>query len=332
MKRQILLGSIIFFFLTAFISSKDTIAAPYYQDKMITILVGGSVGNGYDRMSRLMAKPFAKYIPGNPTIVIQNIIGGGGIIAANNLYNLAKPDGLTIGCLNRSFVYGQLLKLDSVKFDMSKFCWIGSMGAEASVLAMRSTLPYKTINDLKNVKDTFYMGNTGPLLVGAQFVPILRERLGPKLKLVTYSQSAEIILAMERGEMDSYGISYSNIKPHMERGGFRPLMRGLVSTKETENLPVHEDLTTDNRTKKIVSILGSSDRIGRPFLAPPGTPPNIMKILRDAFFKATEDPEVKEGAKKLMIDPVYIPEKKLLEIVNYVINQPPDVAKEISKY
>src|SRR4030042_549113 len=128
----------------AFICPNRPLAAPYYQGKMIKIIVGGPTGGGYDRVARLLARHLPKHIPGNPTIIIENMPGASSIIAANYIYNLAKPDGMTIGAPQRGIPTAQILKIEGAKFDAAKYSWIGSAAVEATVLTIRTDLPYKS--------------------------------------------------------------------------------------------------------------------------------------------------------------------------------------------
>src|SRR3970282_2406891 len=122
------------------------LGASYYEGKTLTIVVGYKPGGGYDRYARLYAKYLPKHIPGSPTIIIQNMPGANSIIAANHLYSVAKPDGWTIGTFNNALTTAQLTKVEGVKYDLTKFSWIGSAASDAVIMVIRSDLPYKTVD------------------------------------------------------------------------------------------------------------------------------------------------------------------------------------------
>jgi tripartite-type tricarboxylate transporter receptor subunit TctC len=307
-------------------------AAPYYEGKVITIIVGYAPGGGYDRMARLMGKHLPRFIPGNPSIVIQNTPGAGSMIAANNIFNRAQPDGFTLGTFNRGLPFAQLTKLEGLRLDLRKFSWIGSAAVESSVFAVRSDLPYKTYHDVRSLKQPLNLGGTGPSSSSEQFPLILMAYLGLNAKVITYPSNADIFLAIERKELDGLGATYSSIVPLVERGVLRPLIRGRAVEPGIENLPVNEDLTTDKLAKTVMGMLNAADQIGRPFVAPPGTPPEVMKVLRDAFAKAAKDPEVVAEATKVKMSVQYVPANEVLGILNFLLNQPPEVVKEFSKY
>ena len=332
MKKRISFLLVVFFLLSLFVTPAVSLAAPYYEGKTIVIVVGFGIGGGYDRMSRLIAKYLPKYLPGKPTIIIDNMPGAGSIIAANRIYNLEKPNGLTIGCINRGIPYSQLLKSTGVKFDLRKFAWIGSAGSEATVLAVRSDLPYKTFDDIRKVKEPIHMGVTGLAANDTQFTVLAKEFLGLNAKLVTYSAIPELMLAVARKEVDGRSGTYSSLRLFIEGGELRPLLRGRVAERGIENLPVNEDFTTDKKAKTILALQSAPDRMGRPYVLTPGTPPEIMKIMKDAFLKASKDPALIEESKKMKMDFEYVSAEECLKTVNFILNQPEDIVKEFSKY
>src|SRR3990167_2647581 len=161
-----------------------------YEGKTVTIVVGYKPGGGYDATARLLARHLPKHIPGSPTIIVQNMPGANSIIGANHVYNVAKPDGLTLGTFNRNLPIGQLLAVDGVKFDMTKFAWIGSAASESTILAVRTDLPYKTFEELKKAKEPVVVGATGPGANTYDFPLLLKDLLGANLKIVSgYSSS-----------------------------------------------------------------------------------------------------------------------------------------------
>ena len=321
-----------FFLLLLILSPAKVLSAPYYQGKLIKMIVGVSPGGGYDRMARLISKHLPKYIPGKPATVIENMPGASTIVAANYLYNIAKPDGQTIGTIFRSLLVAQLMKAEGMRFDLRKYAWIGSAGTEAYVLAIRSDLPYKTFGDLKKSKDALVLGATGYADMTYVFPSILQAFAGLNLKIAIYPASPEVMLAIERKEVDGRAGSYSSLKPFIERGLVRLLVRGRISEPGIENLPVNEDYAVNEKGKTIMRMYSAADQIGRPYVAPPGTPIEAINILRDGFAKAAKDPELREDAKKNMLEFDYVPADECLKVVNYVLNQPDDIVKEFSKY
>jgi len=307
--------------------------ASYYEGKTLTIVVGYKPGGGYDTYARLLAKHLPKYLPGNPTIVVQNMPGANSIIGANHLYSVAKPDGLTIGTFNNGLVIAQLTRVEGVSFDLTKLSWIGSVANDAAVLTLRSDLPIKTVDDLRKVKEPVIIGATGPGSSTFDFPALLKEFAGINVKIISgYSSSADVMLAIERKEVDGRAGSYASILPFIERGLVRPLVRTRVSVPEIEKLPVDEDLATSAKGKAILAIRSTPEAIYRPYAAPPGTPAEAMKMLRDAFAKVTSDKDLLADAKKGKVPIAYVSAEDSLKLIREVLNQPPEMAQEIAKY
>lgn len=322
------------FCLTSLTFSCPSFAAPYYEGKTITIIVGYNAGGGYDRVARLLAKYLPEYIPGKPTVLVQNMPGADSMIAANHLYTIAKPDGLTFGTFNRGLPFAQLLKAQGVKFDMEKFSWIGSAVKESTILVLHTDLPYKTIQDVAKAKEEIVIGTGGPSDSTGQFPLMMKELLGYNFKIVNYpGGTADIMLAIERKEVDGRGVTFSSARKLLDRGVIKAFARCNVSEPGIENLPVDEDLTNDPRMKKLMAIRSAPDSMARPYVAPPGTPAEVMAILTNAFEKATKDPALLQDAEKAQMGLVqYTSPKEVAKILDLVLNQPPDVVQDISKY
>ncbi len=324
--------SVSFALLLCLAAGDLVLAAPYYEGKIITVIVGNAPGGGYDRLARTIAKHLPKHIPGKPTVIVQNMPGASSMIAANHLYHIAKPDGLTIGALNRGLPFAQVLKADGVRFDLLKYAWIGSAAVEATVLALRSDLPYKTFDDMRKAKSPIVLGAAGPTDTGGQFPLLLNAYLGLNLKLVHYPSGADIQLAVERREVDGRAAAYSTLKPYIERGLMRPVIRGRVSEAGIDHLPVNEDLTTDKRAKTILAMFSKVELIGRPYMTSPGTPLKAVKLLREAFGAVAKDPALKEDIKRQGMGVQYVLAEECLKVLNHLLNQPDDIVKEFGKY
>src|ERR671935_2294743 len=214
---------------------------PPYAGKTVTIVVGYKPGGGYDATARMLARHLPNHIAGKPTVIVQNMPGGNSIIAANHIYNVAKPDGLTIGTFNRNLPIAELTRVQGVKFETLKFAWIGSAANETTILAIRDDLPYKTFEDLRKAKEPVVIGSTGPGANTYDFPLLLKDLLGVNLKIVSgYSSSADIMLAVERKEADGRAGSYSSIKTFIDRKLVRPIIRARSSEKRLQQLPVDE--------------------------------------------------------------------------------------------
>ena len=220
-------------------------------------------------MARMVARYLPKYLPGKPNVIVENMPGASGMVGANYVYNIAKPDGLTLGAINRVIPAAELLKIDGVKFELLKYSWVGAAAVESSAFVVRNDLPYKTIEDLKKVKE-FNVGATGPGDSTYNFAILIKQYLGINLKITSgYPGTGDIALAVERKELDGYTGAYSSQRPYIARKLLRPILRSGIPSPGIEKLPSAEDLTTDPMAKTIFKMYSVSDRVGRPYVCPP---------------------------------------------------------------
>ena len=328
MKTSIVLFSSLMVFFTSALSH----GASYYQGKTITIIVGYKPGGGYDRYARLIAKHLPKHIPGNPAVIVQNMPGASSVIAANHIYSIAKPDGLTIGTFNNATVIAQLIKVEGVRFDITKFAWLGSAASDAVILSVRADLPYRTADDLRKAKQ-FVIGTTGPGSSTHDFPALLDEFAGFDFKLVPgYSSSADVMLAVERKEVDGRAGSYDSIKPFIDRGLVRPIIRNRTSAPGIEKLPVDENLATSQKGKIVMAVNAVPTQIYRPFVAPPGTAQDALKTLTSAFATVLKDKDLLAEAEKGKMTIDYTAPADALKIITEVLSQPADVVQDLAKY
>ncbi|HEV8342879.1 MAG TPA: tripartite tricarboxylate transporter substrate-binding protein [Candidatus Binatia bacterium] len=332
MKRRWILSFLVSFSLVLFMVSPARSQAPYYDGKTITILIG-TAGGGSIVAARIIAQYLGKYIPGNPTVIVQPMLGGAHIVASNHVFNTAKPDGLTLLAANPNIAVAQLIKVDGVRFDVSKYEWIGSSGADGVVLTVRSDLPYKTFDDLRKADRELVVGSTGPGSNAHDFPLMLKEFAGAKFRFVSgYPANSDVLLAIERKEVDIWAAFAATVRPVVQRGTVRPLVRARVPTPGFDNLPVDEDLTTNPVGKAIMGIKGAPLAIGRAVAAPPATPADRVALLREALAKVLKDPGLEADGKKAQIDFDHIPGDQVLKAISAILQQPPEVQKEMVKY
>jgi tripartite-type tricarboxylate transporter receptor subunit TctC len=321
------------FALIAAASGASFAQAPSFSGKTVTIIVGYKPGGGYDATARLLSRHLPKHIPGKPSVVVQSMPGANSMIAANHVYNVAKPDGLTIATFNRNLPIGQLLKVDGVKYDMTKFAWIGSAASETTVLAIRSDLPYRTFDELRKSGRTLVIGATGPGASTYDFPLLLKELLGVSFKIVSgYSSSADIMLAIERKEVDGRAGSYSSMTSFVERKLVHPLIRGRAAEPGIEQLPVDENLAPNARAKNVMALRSAPELVGRPYVMPPNTPAAIVRAMQEAFVRTIRDPELVAESKKARLDLEFVPGAEALKVMKEVLSQPRDVVDEFAKY
>ena len=286
-------------------------AQEFYAGKTIKIVVGSSTGGGYDSYARLLSRHMSKYIPGQPTMVVVNMPGADGIIAANHLYNLADKDGTVFGTFNRYVVLLSLLGSKQARFDPAKFGWIGTTASyndNAYLLVIRSALPHRSIADLRNPQMPLHLGNSG-----TDVPAILKEALGLNFKLVAgYKGSDDLEIAFERGEVDAHTSGWTSIQSRhedwLQKGFIRPMIQfGRIDRLPAlPDVPTARELTTNAEDRALIEFAELPLLIARPFAAPPGVPPDRLEALRTAFTKVMSDPQyIAEGTKqKLELTPM----------------------------
>ena len=342
MKRSIFSA----FFLIAFAllaSSAHAAAEEFFKGKTIRLLVGTSAGGAMDEWARFIAPHLSRNIPGNPDIVVQNMPGGGTVIAANYVYNIAKPDGLTIGLVNPAIYVDQLIGAKEVKFDWPKLSWIGSPERIDQVLFIRSDFPQKTIDDLRKAPEAPRCAATGRSGAGYFLPKLLEEGLGLKVQMVVgYGGGGDMNLAMEKGEVQcragtvSAYVGREPTRTWVANGFTRALVQS--GTKRYAKLPdvptiyeLMETYKTPDGTRRVAKVLLSSGDLGRPFFAPPGIAQDRLKILRAAFTKSMSDEALLAEAKKKKWDLDPMEGEELETLAKEIMVQPPEVIERVKK-
>lgn len=306
---------------------------PLFAGKTVTIIVGYNPGGGYDLMARLVGRHLTRFLPGNPTVIVQNMPGANSITAANHVYNVAKPDGLTLGAFNRNLILGQLVNAPGIRFDMNKFAWVGSPSSETTVLTIRADLPYRTPADLVKADPAVIVGATGPGASTYDFPLLLKALAKFNVRIISgYPSSADIMLAVERKEVDGRAGSYSSTKPFIDRGLVRAVVRGRASVPAIAQLPMDEDLVPDARSKAVMRLRSTPEIIGRPFMAPPGTPEAYVRAYWDAFTKMSQDPEFVAEAERAGFEISYTRGDEAQQIVRDVFTASPDIVKIFTQF
>ena len=290
---------------------------PFYAGKTIKIVVGLPAGDVYDLYARILADHMGKYIPGNPTFIVQNMPGASTMIAANYVYNVAKPDGLTFGSTLPALYFDQLIGRKEVQFDWAKFGWLGSFEKSYNLLYMRADAPYKNIHDVTKASDPPKCGSTGTGGLAYLLIRLLNEAIGTKFNIVTgYQGGQEIDLAVERGEVHCRAFTVTSFfarEPFhtWRKKGFVQVLT-QTGKKRDPRLPdvptvyeLMEEYRTPESTRRLAAVVLAAGEFGRPIVVTPGVPAERVKILREAFSKTLNDPDLVADIKKkkLEVDP-----------------------------
>jgi tripartite-type tricarboxylate transporter receptor subunit TctC len=316
---------------------------PFYQGKTITLIAGTTAGSQYDAHARLIAQHWGKHIPGNPDVIVQNMPGAGSLIAANHLYNVAKPDGLTITSIIPAIYFNQLAGRKEVKFDYPKFNWIGSVDHSGNVLYMRSDTPFKKVHDVRGPAQPPKCTATGTGTVGHYMPKLLNETIGTKFEIILgYPGGPEMDLAVEKNEAQCRAFTHAawfSGEPYRtwQTKGF---VHVLVQTgkKRDEKLAqvptlneLMDEFKTDESGRSLANVVLGSTELGRPYLLPPGIPAERLKTLREAFMKLMADPAFLADVKKRGLEAKPATGEELEKLAKEVMTQPPEVIERMQK-
>jgi len=315
----------------------------FYKGKTITILAGTGAGNVYDLYARLFAQHMGKYIPGNPDIIVQNMPGAASMIAANHLYNVSKPDGLTVGAIFPALYFDQVVQRPEVKYDWSKFVWLGSPVKSEHLFYMRADAPYKSIHDIVKTSNPPKCGATGTASTAYYIPKLLDQVIGTNFEVILgYKTGTDIDLAVERGEVICRAFT---ITAFFAREPFftwvkKKFVRILVQSgkkrdRRLADVPtIHElmdQYKANDAGRRLANLVLAGGEFGRPYVLPPNTPPDRVKMIREAFAKTLQDEAaIADGKQKnLEFDPSTAEELETL--AKEVVTQPPEIVARVKK-
>lgn len=316
---------------------------PFYQGKTITILVGTKAGDVYDLYPRLLAEYLPKYLPGNPNVIIQNVPGAASMIAANQIYSVSKPDGLTLGAIYPALYFDQLSKRPEVKFDWAKFAWIGTPVTSNHLMYMRSDTPFKSIEDVRSAKAAPKCGSNGTASTGYYMPKLIEETIAAKFDIVSgYQSGQDVDLAVERGEVVCRAFTITAFfarEPFIswrKRGFVNVLFQsGAKRDSRVKDVPTIYELMdkykTNDAGRRLAKVVLAAGDFGRPIVAPPALPAERLKILRDAFDKIHKDPAYLADAEKRKLEIDADSGAELESAAKEVLAATPDVIERMKK-
>ncbi len=315
----------------------------FYKGKEIKIVVGFTPGGFYDRWARLLARFMPKYLPGNPDMIVQNMPGAGGLIAANFVYNVAKPDGMTVGMLGYGMYLDQMVGRPEAQYDIRRFGWIGSPEKSDVVLYMRSDAPYKSIDDIQKAATPPKCGSTGTQGTDFILARLLEDTLDLKINTVMgYPGGSEIDLAVEKGEVQCRGMTAA---PYFGREPFitwrkKNFVNVLVygGVKRDPRIPdaptiyeIFEKKNTPQESRQVADVILRGGDFGRPMVTPPATPENVIKLLRNAHAKSLADHALLDEAKKGRMEVEPVSGAELQELAHKMLSMSPGVVNRVKK-
>ncbi len=307
--------------------------ADFYSGKSVQLVIGYAPGGGYDVYARALARHMARHIPGNPSIVVQNMPGAGSIKAANYLYNIAPKDGTAFGGFSRGAFLDPLLgRGDGVQYVAAKYGWLGSISNEVGVCAFRSDSGIATWQDMQT--KSYVIGSTGAGADSDVFPTVLRKMFALPMKVVTgYHSAADVVLAISRREVDGRcGWSWSSMmawnKDLYQSKAVKVAIQ-LASQKlaELPDTPSILEVARDADQRAALKLILSRQMMARPYVAPPGIPPERLKALRAAFDATMTDPEFLTDTRRQDLEVRPLSGAEADALINEVYASPPEVVK-----
>ena len=312
--------------LPTFGSLKSVLAEEnFFEGKTITYIVATKPGGGYDAYGRLVAKYMEKHIPG-ATFVVQNVPGAGHVIGTNQLY-AAAPDGLTVGTFNTGLIYGQVMELDGIEFDLQRMGWIGKAASDSRVLVVGKESGFRSFEELQSSERPILLASSG--FANASHIDslLLSRALDFPIKMVLGFSGNEAEMSIMRGdEIDGMIGSFSSLRPFVENGYGRYLLR--VGEMPGPPIPDARDLVDSDEGAAMVNLIASRTQLGRLTAGPPGIPADRLKRLRGAYRTALDDPDLRAEAKRMKIPIVPLDGAVLAQRIDGALNQP-NVTREV---
>jgi tripartite-type tricarboxylate transporter receptor subunit TctC len=271
------------------------------QGKTVTVIVSGGVGGGVDLYTRTMLPYFSKYLPGNPTMIVQNLPGGGGVQGVQRLYNVMPHDGTAIATTPSGPIKEPLMGTGQVNYDLRRFAWVGSLTKEDTMCLIWHTSPIKTLDDAKKRETT--LSATGTASNSTLGPYLMNDLLGTKFKPISGYDGGTSMLAVERGEVDGRCTTLSTVRTSQPRWITEKLVRGLIAISNIRDVAFPDtprliDLLKSDAERQAVTFFQAPDEIQDPFFLPPGTSPEVVGVYRGAFIATMKDRDYLADAAK----------------------------------
>ena len=314
----------------------EPLSAPdFYKGKTITVVTSTGAGGSYDLLARLLTRFMPRYIPGNPAMIVENMPGGGNVLATNYMYSIAPKDGTAIATIHAAMPLYQALDGRGVRFDASKFNWLGSIGPENEVIIVWHTAGVQLLEQARRKEVVLGATGTGS---GIFMIPMaMNNILGTKFKMVVgYKTSEDLNLAMERGEVQARAFSMGSIEAqHADWIANKKVafiaQAGAKREADLQDTPLLTELATTKEQRNVLQLISSPPGLGHPFVAPPGVPGDRLATLRHAFDETMKDKAFAAAASKLQISVNPMTGEETAAIVRQTVDAAPDVVAETKK-
>jgi tripartite-type tricarboxylate transporter receptor subunit TctC len=315
--------------VTGLVAASAAQADDFYKGRQLLLIIGNNAGTAYDASARFLARHLGRHIPGEPTIVVQNMPGATGLTAANYVWKIAPKDGSVIANAHQSLALRQLLGDPAVQYDAAQLQWIGSAEVSNEMIAVWHTVPVQSIEDVKSRE--VIMGSTTPRADSSIVLELSNKLLGTRFKIIQGYKANQIDIAMERGEVQGRAIIWSGLKatkPDWLRGHKVKIIAqlGLKREPELPDVPLLQERASTEEGRRIIELFSAQLALGRPLYAPAGVPRERVMMLRKAFEAMIASADFLEDAHRSHYDVQLVTGAELEEIVGKIMATPADLA------
>lgn len=304
-------------------------AEAFFKGQTIRILVGSGAGGGFDMTARLVARHLSKHIPGTPLVIVENMPGGGGMVAANHVFNAAPKDGLVIGIFHEAQILNQLTGAEGVQFDLRKFNWLGSSYNDPNVCIVRTDAPAITFKDIIASPTPIVVGGTGPGSNSYDVPRVLAAATGANIKAVAgYPTTNDVRVGVERGEL--HGICFGWESVQSAAGQWLQdnyvkvvVQNGITRHQDLPDVPSAIEFAKDEESRILLRLVDTPGAMAKPFALPPGVDADRVAVLRAALLGTYQDPEFLREAETMNLDFQPKTAEEMERIIDEVLATPP---------
>ncbi|HEY5543681.1 MAG TPA: hypothetical protein VIM04_10555 [Candidatus Binatia bacterium] len=311
----------------------------FYRGKVIRIVVGFSPGGGFDTFARTVSRHMGKYVPGNPSVVVENMTGAGSLIAANHVYNVAKPDGLTIGAFNGNQILAQLVGGQGIAFDARKMEWMGAPGYNHDLCLLSRKTGVTTADQWLASKTVFKLAGSAPGATTDDVAKVLKEAIGFPLRLIAgYKGTADMRVAVESGEVDGMcGFSWVSVRTTWRKALDNNLVSIMVQSApkahaDLPNVPLTIGFAKTAEARQLIEAgVHQPSAITYSYSIPPATPKNRVQTLRQAFSQTVKDSEFLSEAAKANLEIAPASGEEIERAIHSLFKTPPAVVAKLKE-
>lgn len=310
----------------------DLPAGDFYRGKTVSIIVGSGAGGGFDTTARLVARHIGRHIPGTPIVIVVNMPGGGGLVAANHVFSAADKDGTVVGLFHEAQMMNQLTGGEGVNFDLRQFNWLGSSYDDPNVCIVRTDAPVTAFKDMIGRATALAVGGTGPGSNTYDAPRVLAAATGANLKAVAgYPTTNDVRVGVERGEIQGMCLGWESVQSAsgewLKDGYARVFVQnGTARHPDLQDVPLAMEFAKDDDSRTLLRLVDAPGAMAKPFAMPPGVDTGRVQVMRDALLATYRDPAFLAEAKVMNLEFQPKDADQIQQILNEVLATPPEMA------